>query len=158
MLVHTMKQELRDASVVPAEDWPGRTIEEVEAEAVPAPDDNDSSVRLVREAIDEARALVQLELALAREELQEELARAKGAVAAMGAAAALAVAGFAMLVDTIALASGKPWLAALLLGAGLLVVALGLGALGWRTIPHDPMHTTRARLESSVREFKERTA
>jgi hypothetical protein len=153
-----MKQELRDAAVVRAEDRPRPSVQDVEIEATPTPDRDDSSVRLVRDAIDEARDLVQLELALAREELSEELSRARGAGITIGSAAALGVSGFTMLVTTIALASGRAWLVALALGAGLLVVALGLGALGWRVIPHDPMRVTRARLESSLRELKERAA
>jgi hypothetical protein len=129
-----------------------------EAVEVQGADGTESNVRLVREAIDEARDLVRLEVALAREELSEEMGRARGGMIAFGSAAVLAMAGFTMLIATIAFAAGRSWLCALLIGAGLIVLAAGLGLLGWWIVPHSPMSATRARLESGLNDIKERIA
>jgi hypothetical protein len=120
--------------------------------------DGAPSARLIREAIDEARDLVRLEVALAREELGEDLGRAKGVAAAMSTAAVLGIAGFTMLVAAIALAAGGSWLVALLLGAGLLVVGAAVGVLGWRVMPTVALPTTRERVGSSLRGLRERIA
>jgi hypothetical protein len=122
------------------------------------PDGTESSTTLLREAIDEARELVRLEAELARQEIKEELGRAKTAGGALGAAAVMAMAGITMLIATIAFAAGRPWLCALLLGVGLLAGAGAVGFLGYRAMPLSPLPATRERVEASLRGFKERTA
>jgi hypothetical protein len=121
-------------------------------------DEAEGNVRLVREAIDEARDLVRLEVALAREELKAEMRRAKGGAAAMGAAVVLAIAGLTMLIASIPFAAGRSWLAALLIGAGLVAGAGLLAFRGWRIVPHEPLPATRERLESSLRDFRDQLA
>ena len=130
--------------------------EEQQLVEVEGPDGTESSVTLLREAIDEARDLVRLEVELARQELKDEVLRVKVGAVAMGGAAALAMAGFTLLLVTIALASGRPWLCALLMGAGLLFGAGGLAFVGWKSMPLSPFPATRERVEASLRSLKER--
>lgn len=131
----------------------GARVVEVEAAV-----QTEGNVRLVREAIDEARDLVRIEVALAREELKEEVRRGKGGIAAIGAAAVLGIAGLTMLIASIAFAAARSWLVAVLLGAGLVAGAGLLAWLGWRNVPRAPLPATRERLESSLRDFRGRTA
>jgi hypothetical protein len=128
-------------------------MSELDAAAEDAP-----SARLIREAIDEARDLVRLEVALAREELGDELRQTKAGAAAIGAGAVLAIAGFTMLVVTIALAAGGSWLVALLLGVGLVAAGAGIALLGLRAVPTVALPATRERVGSSIRGFRERLA
>jgi hypothetical protein len=116
------------------------------------------SARLIREAIDEARDLVRLEVALAREELGDELRQAKTGATAISAGVVMAIAGFTMLVATIAFAAGGSWLVALLLGIGLVAAGAGVALLGLRTVPTAALPTTRERVGSSLRGFRERLA
>jgi hypothetical protein len=116
----------------------------------------ESSAALLREAIDEARELVRLEAELARQELKEEIVRTKAAGMAFGAAAVTGIAGFTMLVATIAFAAGRSWLCALLLGAALLLVAGLFVLVGYRSVP--TFAVTRERVEASLRGLRERIA
>jgi membrane protein implicated in regulation of membrane protease activity len=50
------------------------------------------------------------------------------------------------------------WLAALVVGGALLLVAAILAAVGWRALPRKPLAETRARLESDVKQLRERIA
>jgi hypothetical protein len=64
----------------------------------------------------------------------------------------------AMLLVGVALALPVPWLAAVLIGAGLLVAATVLGVAGWRMLPRRPLEQTRDRVGADVEELKERVA
>ncbi|HEY6463597.1 MAG TPA: phage holin family protein [Polyangiaceae bacterium] len=113
---------------------------------------------LVREAIDEIRELVQLEVALAVDGAKGDLAKAKTAGVSLGAAAALAICAITMFFVALAAAFIPMWLAALVVGGGLLLVAAVLAAVGWRALPRKPLAETRARLESDVKQLRERIA
>jgi hypothetical protein len=108
--------------------------------------------------MDETRELVRLEVALAREELKEELAFAKVAGVALGGAGAMAIASFTMFMVTIAQAFSWHWLAALIIAAILLCLSGTMALFGWTLLPKKPMNQTRERLESDLRQLRERVA
>src|SRR5262249_13042181 len=116
------------------------------------------TAELVREALDETRELVRLEVALAREELTAEISRAKAAIAFLASAGALVVSGVTLMLAAIALAFTKAWLVALVLGAILVVLAAAIGLGGWKSIPRKLLGETRERIESDLKQLKERIA
>lgn len=48
------------------------------------------------------------------------------------------------------------WLAALVIGVILVAAAVTVGALGYRALPRRPAPLTRERLESDVKQLRER--
>ena len=116
------------------------------------------TAELVREALDETRELVRLEVALAREELTAELSRTKAAVACLGAAGALVVSGVTLMLAAIALAFTKAWIVSLVLGGILVVLAGAIGFGGWKSIPRKLLGETRERIGSDLKQLKERIA
>jgi protein-S-isoprenylcysteine O-methyltransferase Ste14 len=113
---------------------------------------------LIREALDDTRQLVRIEVALARDELQREVAAAKAGAMASGIAVAVAVAALTMFVVAVVLALKAGWIGALVAGAILLVTALTLGLIGWKLMPTTPMGQTKGRLQANVAQLKERIA
>jgi hypothetical protein len=82
-------------------------------------------------------------------------------VKASGIAALLALVGLNVLVMAGVLAIGlkiASWLAALLVGGGLLVIAAILGYVGWQRMVTNPLALTRQTLKEDVRWVKERLA
>ncbi len=120
--------------------------------------DQEPTAQLIREAVDETRQLVRLEVALAREELKAELTKARAGAIAVGAAGAAALCALTLFLVTIALAFGSPWLAALIIGAIVLTLAAAIGLGGWKMLPKRPLGETRERLESDLKQLKERIA
>lgn len=117
-----------------------------------------STADLVREALDEAKELVKLEVELAKTEVTEEIAGAKKAGIAFGIAGAFGVLALCMLAVALVLALGGTAIAALGVAAGFLVVA-GVGAgIGWTMIPKKPLGQTRHRLENDLKQLKEHLA
>jgi uncharacterized membrane protein YqjE len=133
-------------------------IDDIEGKAEAASPNEERTAHLIRVALDETRELVQLEVALAREEFREEVAQAKMGGIALGLAAMAGVSAFAMFMVTVALAFVVTWLAACLMGGILLLLSLTAGILGWRALPKRPLGATRARLESGYKQLKERLA
>jgi hypothetical protein len=125
--------------------------------AEPGDAQGEPTPQLVREAFDEMRELVRLEVAMARQEVQEELTRAKAAGVALGGAGALAIAALAMFLVAFAAAFKMIWLAALIIGGIVLLMAGALGYGGWRTIPRQPLGQTKDRLQSDLKQLRERT-
>jgi hypothetical protein len=113
---------------------------------------------LLRDALDETRRLVQLEVALAREELKAELRQTRAGIALLGAGVALGLSAVTMLIAAAALAFAQAWLAALLIGAGLLCLAGCLAYAGSRAFPRKPLDATKQRVESDLKQLKERIA
>jgi len=110
-----------------------------------------STPDLIRHVLDEARLLVRAEVLVVRAEFEQELARTKVAAALAGAGAVLALSGVALLFVALAAALPiAPWLAALLVGVGLLLVAGGLGYLAYRRAPTRPMARTQERLKQDL--------
>jgi hypothetical protein len=50
------------------------------------------------------------------------------------------------------------WVAAVGIGGGLLVLGLATALLGWRALPKRPMGETKDRLESDLKQLRERVA
>src|SRR5258708_3741144 len=101
-------------------------IEASPSERDPALLEEASTADLVREAMDEGKELVRLEVALAKEELKEELQQLERAAVGFGIALGATVIVVCMLSVALVLALGGTAVAALVLAAGFLVV----GALG----------------------------
>ena len=131
---------------------------DAKANPVHAVGDERPLAELMKEALDETRELVKLEVALAREEVRKETREAKAAGIGIGAAAALAISGFTMLLVSVALAFSATWLPALLVGAIVLAAAGIAGLLGYGAVPRKPLDETRRRLTTDVNMVKERLA
>lgn len=122
------------------------------------PQEHEPTAELFREAVDETRELVRLEVELAKEELREEIGRAKIGAIALGAGGGLALSGVTMFFVTIAMAFTMEWLAALIIG-GILVVMAGVLALGgYKALPKRPLEQTKERIETDLKQLKERVA
>ncbi len=122
------------------------------------PEPNESTVQLIRDALDEGRELVRLEIALAREEVTTELRQARASAIVCGGAAVAAVASITMFMAAIALAFSVPWFAALVIGATLLCIAGALGFAAYKALPTKPMAQTKARIEADFARLKEKSA
>lgn len=123
-----------------------------------APREETPVAELLREALGETRDLVQIEVALAREELQSAFSAAKVSVFAFGAAAALALVAFAMFVVAMVMGLKVGWVGALVAGGILLVLAASLALIGWRVMPKKLMGGTKERLQADVKQLRERIA
>jgi hypothetical protein len=116
-----------------------------------------SAADLVRDAIDEARELVRLEVALAKDEARTELYETRAGAIALGVTATLAILGLAMLLVALVLAIQVGWAAPLICGVILLACA-ALGAyVAWKVFPKKPLDETRRRLSADVSELRSRT-
>jgi hypothetical protein len=113
---------------------------------------------LIREVFGETRELVRIEVALARDELEQELGAAKSSAFAMGIAAAALVAAFAVLMVALVLTLKVGWVGALVVGGILLATAAALAAIGWKGMPRSPLGVTKGRLRANVEQLKERIA
>jgi NADH:ubiquinone oxidoreductase subunit K len=125
--------------------------------ALPGPDGVSTAV-LIKQAVDEARELVRLEIALAKNEVKSEAKDARRAAIAFGVSAGLAVGGVTMFFVAIALAFSSGPVAALIVGAIVLVIAACASLIGVGLFPRKPLVETRHRLESDVRIVKEHVA
>jgi uncharacterized membrane protein YqjE len=114
---------------------------------------------LFREAIDETRELARLEVELAKEELWSELRSAKLGGIAIGAGAGAALSGVTLCFVAIAMGFRMEWLAALVIGGILLVLAAALVLGGFRALPRRPLlPETQERIGTDLKQLKERVA
>src|SRR5262249_5954302 len=117
--------------------------------------ENASTTEIVREAFDEAKNLVRLEVELAKTEVQKEILQAKKAAIGFGIAAGASLLVVSMLLVALLFALGASAWAALPV-AGALCVIGGIAALaGYSVLPKKPLEHTRHRLESDVEQLKE---
>ncbi|WP_437277706.1 phage holin family protein [Sorangium sp. So ce375] len=114
-----------------------------------------STADLVKEAISEARELMQVEVALARDEMNQEISRAKASGIALGAAVAAGLLGVALVLVAIALAIAPEPLPALLIGLAFIALAIVVGVAGYGRVPKRPLERTRGRLGADVRLVRE---
>jgi hypothetical protein len=116
---------------------------------------------LVEEITKKGYLLAQKELALAREELKEDI-RAELAMAKLLAGAAVAaIVGVTLLLVALALAvtaADRLWLGPLVVGAVVVIAAAGLGFYGWQRRVQKPLDLTRQSLKESWQWAKERVA
>ena len=117
-----------------------------------------STADLVREALDEARELVRIEVELAKGEVEREIQQAKRAAIGFGVAAAAATVALSMFAVAIVLALGATPVASLLVGGMFAVVAGVAGFLAYTTIPRKPLERTRHRLKADMNQLKEHIA
>jgi uncharacterized membrane protein YqjE len=111
--------------------------------------------KLLRQTIDETKELVRLELALAREELSEDLQRLKVAAILGGVAIVLAMLTLSTLVVALVLAVGGTALGAVAVSVVLAAVCGVIALAAYKHVPRVPLERTRARLTSEVRQFEE---
>jgi hypothetical protein len=118
----------------------------------------ETATQLVREALEQMRELVRLEVALAREEARDEWVRARAAAVALGGGAVFALMGLTMLL--VAIATGMPHITIAALAIGAIVIGLGgaLGLVGYSALPRKPMVGTKERIETDLKQLKERVA
>jgi uncharacterized membrane protein YqjE len=105
---------------------------------------SDPGVReLLQETMDDSAMLVRLELALARDELRQDLLAVRSSAILGATAALLALFGLTSLGIALAVILGP--IAVSILGAVLLLVSAGLALLARSRFPRDPLGATRRR-------------
>jgi uncharacterized membrane protein YqjE len=117
-----------------------------------------SAAELVREAVDETRQLVKLEVELAKDELRQELADAKRSAIMFGVAAVAALLAAAMMFVALALAIFPGPMPALIIGGVLIAAAAIVGFIAFKKAPKRPLEKTRRRLETDAQVIKEGVA
>ena len=123
---------------------------------VPPTEPDLSSADLVREAVDDAKQLIRLELELAKDEVKHEIGALRNAAIAIGIGAAVLLVGVSVLVVALALAIFPGPIPALILGGALVVVASLVALLGIKLLPKRPLAETRRRIETDFETMKER--
>jgi len=140
----------------------GTMTEEKMPENIPPPErlplEEASTADLVREALDEAKELVKIEVALAKDEAKKELQQAKHAAIGFGVALALALVVLSLLAVSIVLALGGTAVAALGVAAVFLVLGGVAGYVAWSMLPKKPLDHTVARVKRDVNQLKEHIA
>lgn len=117
-----------------------------------------STAELVKEAMDEARELVRLEVALAKEEVKGELKQVQRAAIGFGIAAACSLVVLCLLSVALVLALGGTAIVALLVALAFLAVGGTAGFIAYEMLPKRPLETTRSRFENDVNLLKEHIA
>jgi hypothetical protein len=115
----------------------------------------ESTADLLREAIEEARELVRLEVALAQNEMAAELSRARAAAVALAIAGSALTTGLAVLLVAVALATGAAIAVALGIAVALFLTAGIAGSAGYRKLPVAFLRRTRARFGDGLRRLDE---
>jgi uncharacterized membrane protein YqjE len=133
-------------------------IEASSSQPNPAILEEASTADLVREAVDEGRELVRLEIALAKEEVKVELKQLERAAISGGVAIAASLLMLSSLAVALVLALGGTVLAALFVALGFLILAGAAGLLGYGMLPKVPLEKTRHRFENDVNQLKEHIA
>jgi hypothetical protein len=119
------------------------------------PDPKEPTLQLIRDALDEGRELVRLEIALAREEVTAELRQARANAVVFAGAAVGSIAAITMFMVATALAFAMPWLAALIIAIVLLTIGGVLGLFAYKALPMKPLAQTQARIEADLAKLKE---
>jgi hypothetical protein len=117
-----------------------------------------STTDLVREALDEMKELVRIEVELAKEEGQQELEQAKKAAIGFAISLAASVLVLCVLSMALVLALGGTPLVALAVAGGFLVIGGIAGFIGYGLMPKKPLERTRMRLLGDVAQLKEHIA
>jgi uncharacterized membrane protein YqjE len=117
-----------------------------------------STTDLVREALDEAKELVKIEVELAKNEVKKEVGEIKTAAVGFAVALAASFVFLSLLAVALVLALGGSPLAALGVAAGFLVLAAAAGYAGYAKLPKKPLEQTRHNLRNDVNQLKEHIA
>lgn len=130
-----------------------RTINRVE----PYPADA-TTTELVKRAVDDAKDLMMAELALAKQELKDEVKGAKKGGILLGAGIVFGIATVTLLLMTLVVAIDLT-VPSIAIVSGIVGAIAGiLGFLGYKKLPTKPLARTRARLEQDIQQVKERLA
>jgi hypothetical protein len=121
-------------------------------------DEQKSTVALLKDALDETKELVRIEIELARADVKEEIRRSKHALIGFTLAACGGLIAICMASVALVLALGGTALAALLVAAGFLVAGAAAALVGYMRLPKPPLVYTRKRLEADIHQFKEHIA
>jgi hypothetical protein len=116
------------------------------------------TAQLVREALEEARALVKAEVALAKDEVRREVSGMTHAILAFGAALGLGLLGVAFLLIAFLLGTFPHVLPALIVGLVLLAIAGTAAGVGIASLPKKPMAQTTERVEHDLHVLEETLA
>jgi hypothetical protein len=124
----------------------------------PASFEDAPTADIVREAFDDARDLIRLEVEIAKAEVQGELAQVKraafGMVIAVGAAlVAVSLFGVALIIGL-----GATLVASLVVAGIVLAIAAIAALVGYAMAPKQPLLGVRKRLQTEVHQLKERIA
>ena len=114
-----------------------------------------STSELVRQALDESRELVRLEVRLAQQELRDDVRKLKWGGILIGLAAAMFIVALAMFDVAVVLALGGTANVALIIAFIVLGEVAVLAFFGYRLLPKVPLERTRARLATDVHALKE---
>lgn len=114
------------------------------------------AAQLLRTAVQDVRQLVELEVALARDEMSRELRDARAAGISLGTAGIVAIVGVTMFVVALALAFSSAGTASLVIGGILLGIAGAAGGVGILIAPKKPLGITRDRLRADVRAVRQK--
>jgi len=125
------------------------------------PPEDLSAAELVKEVTGQIGLLARKQIDLATSELRADLKAELQMVGGLGIGAILAILGLAILLvaGVFGLALLMPaWQAALIVGAGLLLVAGIVAATGWSRRAKSPLHRTRQTLKEDLQWSKEKLA
>lgn len=117
-----------------------------------------STVDLVKEALDEAKELVRLEVEIAKDEVKQEVAQTKKAAIGFGVALAFGLVVLSLLAVAIVLAVGGTAGAALAVAGVFLVLGGIAGYVGYTMVPKKPLDKTMSRVKRDVNQLKEHIA
>lgn len=129
-----------------------------DSERSPGSLEDASTADLVREAMDEAKELVRLEVELAKQEVKDELRHVERAAIAFGIAIAASIVVMALLAMALVLALGGTALVALAVAAVFLAISGVAGWLGYGMLPKKPLEKTIRRLQTDMNQLKEHIA
>jgi len=140
----------------------GGSMDEKTGKAAPSADDDRSAGELVQQLSEQVSRLVRDELRLAQLEMTRKGKRAGIGLGMAGGGGLIGLFGVGALVACVVLALAltmAAWLAALIAGAGLLLIASGLALLGRRQLQRATPPIPAAAVDSvkaDVQEIKER--
>jgi hypothetical protein len=120
-----------------------------------------SNRALLGEITGKASLLARKEIELAKAEIRADLQAQIGTIKAFGVGALAALFGVNLLLVAGVLALGltiAAWLAALIVGGALVLIAAIAGYIGWKRMVTNPLALTRQTLKEDVRWVKERLA
>lgn len=123
--------------------------------ALQSPPDLLPTAELVKQALGEARGLVELEVRIAKEELRAELLEAKRAAIAGTLAIGIAMLVLGALIVALIFALGGTVAAALVVAAALAALAAISVAVAYATAPKSVLGKTRQHLKDDAETLKE---
>ena len=117
-----------------------------------------TAVELVETAFREAKELVTIEVALAKDELSKEVKATATAATGFAVAGACVVVMLALLGMALVLVLGGTPLIAAAVAGGFLVLALVAAVVGYSLLPKKPLARTRQHLTDDLNQLREHVA